>query len=129
MVGFAFGITVRDGRLRHGAGGRRTSASGGRSEMDQDDEVVVLHGPRAVWAAALSVLWPGLGHVYVGATSVGAALVTAQVVLVIVTVFPHAWRVTGPLWAVLVVAAALSAAWSARRSAPPETTADAASTA
>ncbi|WP_380171086.1 hypothetical protein ACFEMC_19115 [Kineococcus sp. DHX-1] len=66
-------------------------------------------------AAALSVLWPGLGHAYLGRTAAAVALVTAQVLLVVLTVLPQAWRVTLPAWAVLVALAAATA-WRAARS-------------
>lgn len=66
--------------------------------------------PRRLTTVALSVLWPGLGHVYAGRGPIGVAFGLAQVVLVVVTVFPGAWRVTLPLWVLLVVLAAFDAA-------------------
>ncbi|MEZ0492391.1 hypothetical protein AB2L28_09080 [Kineococcus sp. TBRC 1896] len=76
-------------------------------------------GRREVAAAALSVLWPGLGHAYLGRTAAAVALVLAQVLLVVLTVLPGAWRVTLPAWVALTALAAVGA-WRAARHAPGE---------
>lgn len=70
---------------------------------------------RRLAAAGLSALWPGLGHAYLGRTVAAVALVAAQVLLVVLTVLPEAWRVTLPAWIVLVTVAAATA-WRAARS-------------
>ncbi|WP_432541859.1 hypothetical protein [Kineococcus sp. SYSU DK002] len=72
-------------------------------------------GPAA--AAALSVLWPGLGHAHLGRTAPAAGLIAAQVLLVLLTVAPGAWRFTVPAWGVLVALAAVTA-WRAARERP-----------
>ncbi|WP_432510448.1 hypothetical protein [Kineococcus sp. SYSU DK001] len=70
-------------------------------------------GPAA--AAALSVLWPGLGHASLGRTAPAVGFIAAQVLLVLLTVAPGAWRATVPAWAVLVTVAAVTAWRTARR--------------
>lgn len=70
---------------------------------------------RRLAAAALSALWPGLGHAYLGRTVAAVALVLAQVLLVVLSVLPGAWRVTLPAWGALVVLAAVGAWRAARR--------------
>ncbi|MEW1956458.1 hypothetical protein [Kineococcus sp. NPDC059986] len=67
---------------------------------------------RQVAAAGLSALWPGLGHAYLGRTTAAVALTAVQVLLVVLTVLPGAWRVTLPAWGVLVLLSAV-AAWRA----------------
>ncbi|NYD22247.1 hypothetical protein [Kineococcus aurantiacus] len=75
---------------------------------------------RALAAAALSVLWPGFGHAYLGRTPAAVGLIAAMVVLVVLTVFPGAWRATVPAWAGLVVLAAV-AAWRSGAARPART--------
>ena len=72
---------------------------------------------RALAAAGLSLLWPGLGHAYLGRTSTAVGFVIAQVLVVVLSVVPGFWRVTAPVWVLLVVSAAWSAARTARRDA------------
>ena len=72
---------------------------------------------RALAAAGLSLLWPGLGHAYLGRTSTAVGFVIAQVLVVVLSVMPGFWRVTAPVWVLLVVGSALNAAWSAARTA------------
>jgi hypothetical protein len=72
---------------------------------------------RALAAAGLSLLWPGLGHAYLGRTAPAVAFVIAQVLVVVLSVMPGFWRVTAPVWVLLVVGSAWSAARTARRDA------------
>ncbi|NAZ77696.1 hypothetical protein GTQ99_20100 [Kineococcus sp. T13] len=66
-------------------------------------------------AAGLSVLWPGLGHAYLGRHVPAAGLGAVQVALVVLSVLPGAWRVTGPLWLLLVALAVTTSVLAARR--------------
>ncbi|WP_432523562.1 hypothetical protein [Kineococcus sp. SYSU DK006] len=69
----------------------------------------------ALVAAALSLLWPGLGHAYLGRHVPAAGLGAVQVALVVLSVLPGAWRVTGPLWLLLVALAVTTSVLAARR--------------
>ena len=69
----------------------------------------------ALVAAVLSLLWPGLGHAYLGRHVPAAGLGVLQVALVVLSVLPGAWRVTGPLWLLLVALAVTTSVLAARR--------------
>ena len=94
-----------------------TRADGAPVDRRSDPEVRRARPPwtRPLAAAGLSLLWPGLGHAFLGRTAAAVACVTAQVVLVVLSVAPGFWRVTVPIWLVLVASAAATAAWAARR--------------
>ncbi|WP_432561513.1 hypothetical protein [Kineococcus sp. SYSU DK003] len=72
---------------------------------------------RELAAVALSVLWPGFGHAFLGRTTPAVGFGATQVLLVVLMVLPWTWRLGVLAWAVLVVAAATSAWVSASRSA------------
>jgi hypothetical protein len=89
------------------------------THVEAGDEIVVVRDRRAWAAAGLSVLWPGFGHAYLGRTAAAVGFVVAQVLVVVLSVVPGAWRFTLPVWAVLVVVAAVSAWRAARQAATP----------
>lgn len=78
-------------------------------------------GARPLAAAGLSLLWPGLGQAFLGRTGLAVAFVLAQVGVVVLSVLPGFWRVTGPVWGALVVTSAWSAWRSARADRPGAT--------
>jgi hypothetical protein len=82
-----------------------------RAEGTEGD--LVVHTARPMAAAGLSVLWPGLGHAFLGRTAPAVGFVLAQVVVVVLSVLPGFLRVTVPVWALLVI----WSAWSAWRTA------------
>ena len=73
------------------------------------NDLVLVRHRKPLAAAALSVVWPGLGHAYLGRTAAAVGLVLAQVLLVVLTVAPEVWRVTVPVWGLLVLASAVHA--------------------
>lgn len=87
---------------------------------DRGLRVVRSFGPlgRPFAAVGLSLLWPGFGHAFLGRTATAVGYVTAMVLLVVLSVLPGFWRVTVPLWGLLVVAAAVTSFRTARRAAP-----------
>ena len=98
----------------------RMEGAHGRPVSHRTDDLEVRRDPvrtRTPAAAGLSLLWPGLGHAYLGRTASAVAFVVAQVLVVVLSVVPGFWRVTAPVWVLLVVSAAWSAARTARRDA------------
>ncbi|PRY16118.1 hypothetical protein [Kineococcus rhizosphaerae] len=87
-------------------------------EVLETGRVSVRVPRRPLAAAALSVLWPGFGHAYLGRTASAVGLAAAMVTLVVLTVLPGAWRFTAPAWGALLVVAAVTA-WRAGAPARP----------
>lgn len=73
------------------------------------NDLVLVRHRKPLAAAALSVLWPGFGHAYLGRTAAAVGFVLVQVLLVLTSVAPGAWRLTVPAWGALVAVAALHA--------------------
>jgi hypothetical protein len=96
----------------------RMEGAHGRPVSHRTDDLEVRRDPvraRALTAAGLSLLWPGLGHAYLGRTAPAVAFVIAQVLVVVLSVMPGFWRVTAPVWVLLVLSSAVNSAWTARR--------------